>query len=368
MQDVDSSDDEILPDIWYTQNQVLIASATAVTGGLSASDERGNESVNPREGLRDVLTTLSSSPSIFRRITNFEVEEFEILCHLVCPVIECTARSTGKFRVCSGRPSKMSTQQRVLNALMYLKHGNTVHYEAFQWNWANSSVSDDALFVCSVINVVLSNEITWPDANTRAVLANRIPGFRGCIGLIDGTLCNIRRPYRNPDHSRWFNGRKKMYLMKSTVIVGHDGIFIYVDPGYPGSFHYVTILRQAELYTSLRDYFTHNDEYIEYLLGDPGYAGADMFAMRRIGVHEVPEVSSNANAIRAYNMMHAGRRIKVEWGIGGLKCKFRRFQKPFDNTKPRFNHFFRAAAILTNFLHRRRKNMEVVDNGLYEVG
>jgi hypothetical protein len=67
-------------------------------------------------------------------------------------------------------------------------------------------------------------------------------------------------------------------------------------------------------------------------------------------------------------MIHAAKRIKIEWGIGGLKCKFRRFQKTFDNTKPRFNHFFRAAAILKIFLHRRRKNMEVLDNGLYEVG
>jgi predicted glycosyltransferase involved in capsule biosynthesis len=101
-------------------------------------------------------------------------------------------------------------------------------------------------------------------------------------------------------------------------------------------------------------------------LGDPGYAGADMFVMRRIGVHEVAE-GSNANAIRAYKMMHAGRRIKVEWRIGGFKCKFRRLQKPFDNIKPRLNHFFRTASILTNFLHRRRNNMEVIDNGLYEV-
>jgi hypothetical protein len=177
MQDGDSSDDEILLDIWHMQNQVLIASNTAVAGGLSASDEKGNESVNPREGLRDVLTTPSSSPSIFRRSTNFEVEEFYILCHLVCPVMECTARSTGSFRVCNGRPSKMSTQQRVLIALMYLKHDNTVHYEAFQWNWAKRSVSDEALFVCSVINVVLANEITCPDENTRAVLGNRIPVF-----------------------------------------------------------------------------------------------------------------------------------------------------------------------------------------------
>jgi hypothetical protein len=126
MQYGDSSDDEILLDVWHMENQVLIASATAVAGGLSASDETGNESVNTRESLRDVLTTLSSSPSIFRKITNFEVVEFNILCRLVCPVVECTARSIGNLRVCCGRPSKISSQQRALNALMYLKHDNTV--------------------------------------------------------------------------------------------------------------------------------------------------------------------------------------------------------------------------------------------------
>jgi DDE superfamily endonuclease len=171
----------------------------------------------------------------------------------------------------------MSSQQRTLNALMYLKHDNTVHYEAFQWNWAKSSISDDALFIYSVINVVLANDITWPNADTRGVLANRVPGFRACIGLIDGALCKIRRPYRNPDHARLFNGRKKMYSMNRTVIVDHDSLSIYVDRGYPGSFHDVTIFRQSELYTNWKDYFTHNHEDIEYLLGDPGYAGADMF-------------------------------------------------------------------------------------------
>jgi hypothetical protein len=75
--------------------------------------------------------------------------------------------------------------------------------------------------------------------------------------------------------------------MKSTVIVDHDGLFIYVDPGYPGSFLDVTILQQSELHTNWRDYFTHYDEHVEYLLGDPGYTGAYMFVMRRIGVHDV---------------------------------------------------------------------------------
>jgi hypothetical protein len=32
-----------------------------------------------------------------------------------------------------------------------------------------------------------------------------------------------------------------MYTMNSTLVVDHDGLFLYVDPEYPGSFRHVTI-------------------------------------------------------------------------------------------------------------------------------
>jgi hypothetical protein len=137
---------------------------------------------------------------------------------------------------------------------VYLKHDNTVHYDSFQWNRAKSSVSINALFVCSVINIVMAHEIKWPDQQSRDEPSIRLPGFPGCIGLIDGTLGKIRRPFRNPEHCRWFNGRKRMNSMNSTVIVDHDGLFTRVDPGYPGSFHDVTILRSSDLYRNWREY------------------------------------------------------------------------------------------------------------------
>ena len=61
-----------------------------------------------------------------------------------------------------------------------------------------------------------------------------------------------------------------------------------------------------------------------------------------------------APAIRAYNKMHAGYRVQVEWGIGGLKRKLSRLMKRFDSTKPKYSYLFKSAALLTNFLHRRR--------------
>ena len=70
-----------------------------------------------------------------------------------------------------------------------------------------------------------------------------------------------------------------MYYMNNTIIVDHNGLFIHVDPGYLGSYHDVNILRYSHLYGQWRDFFTQNDRVHEYLLGDPGYSGEDIFIM-----------------------------------------------------------------------------------------
>jgi len=110
------------------------------------------------------------------------------------------------------------------------------------------------------------------------------------------------------------------------------------------------------LYSNWREFFTHNDDYFEFLLGDPGYVGEEMFIMRRIGRRE-HNIEMNGREIRAFdafNAMHAGFRVQVEWGIGSLKCKWRRFMKRFNATRSKFPHLFRAAATLTNFIHCQR--------------
>jgi hypothetical protein len=44
--------------------------------------------------------------------------------------------------------------------------------------------------------------------------------------------------------------------------------------------------------------------------------------------------------------------MQVEWGIDGLKRKWRWLMKRFDSTKQKYIVLFRVVAILTNFLHR----------------
>lgn len=146
---------------------------------------------------------------------------------------------------------------------------------------------------------------------------------------------------------------KKMYCLNNTVVVDHRGLFIFLDIGHPGSFHDINILRTTDLFQNWRNYFRHTDDYHEYLLGDPGYVGADAFIMRRFGRTEDTQ-GLTAATVRAWNKMHAGYRIKVEWGIGGLKRKWRRLMKGYDMRRYKFKELFQAAALLTNFLQRRR--------------
>jgi hypothetical protein len=101
--------------------------------------------------------------------------------------------------------------------------------------------------------------------------------------------------------------------MNNTVIIDHNGLFIHVDSGYPGSFHDVNILRQSDFHKSWRQFFRKHDEVREFVLG--------------------------------------------KWRIGGLKRKWKRMLKTFDCTKQKFPHLFQSAALLTNFIHRRRMNM-----------
>jgi hypothetical protein len=151
-----------------------------------------------------------------------------------------------------------------------MKCDNVTTYDSFHWNWLQSCVCDDAIFVASCVCKIIEDEIQWPNVEKMREACQTLPHFPECIGFINGTLVEIRRPWDNLNHARWFNGRKKMYSMNNTVIIDHDGLFIHVDPGYPGSFHDVTILKYFNVYDEYHERFTQMDGYHKYFLDDPG--------------------------------------------------------------------------------------------------
>jgi hypothetical protein len=141
------SDDDVLFEILNRQAQFIISAAVPLTSSHEELEDSVHQSVNASEGVRDLLARLAAPPAIFKRLSNVTVEEFNEFCNQLGPVLYMTARSTGDLSKGAGRPPKLPAQQRILNTLLYLKHDNTVHYDAFQWNWSKSSLSDDILLV-----------------------------------------------------------------------------------------------------------------------------------------------------------------------------------------------------------------------------
>jgi hypothetical protein len=81
-----------------------------------------------------------------------------------------------------------------------------------------------------------------------------------------------------------------------------------------------------------------------------------MFIMQRIGQRELM-LDDDHVEVWTYNKMHASFKVQVEWGIGGLKRKWRHLMKTFYSTKLKYAHLFRAATLLINFLHKRRMDL-----------
>jgi len=51
--------------------------------------------------------------------------------------------------------------------------------------------------------------------------------------------------------------------------------------------------------------------------------------------------------------MHVARlKVRVEWGIGKFKCKWKMLMKHFDFMKEKYNHLFIVIAVLINCLHK----------------
>jgi hypothetical protein len=109
-----------------------------------------------------------TTPSLFKTLTNFILPKFEELTTLGVPTIESHVWSTDDAHIVCGQLTKLTSEQQLLQFILYMKHDNVVMFDAFMWNWNKSNVCDDAIFIASCISEALSNEIQWPIIEERA--------------------------------------------------------------------------------------------------------------------------------------------------------------------------------------------------------
>jgi hypothetical protein len=138
--------------------------------------------------------------------------------------------------------------------------------------------------------------------------------FTGLYRVPWWALGNISRPHV-PEHKLFF-----MYCMNSLLVVDCKGYVIYVHAGYFGNYHNSRCLRNSDLCKNWKNYFTWTkpNQPEEYLLGGLAYLGLDMFILSIVDYRE-EGMEEPTPFIEVFNKRHHRKRVRVKWGIGGVK-------------------------------------------------
>lgn len=146
-----------------------------------------------------------------------------------------------------------------------------------------------------------------------------------------------------------------MCNMNNTALVDHIGVFMFVEVGYPWSYHDVTICKIVK--RNWKQLFTNHDDYYQYVQGDQGYTSLEKYIMRSLSKVVMRAMNLLDGLVKIFNKMQCKYKVKVKWGIGGLKMKWRRLMKRFNLHKAKFAITFTDVALLTNFIEKRQTCM-----------
>nr|CAI5857515.1 unnamed protein product [Callosobruchus analis] len=194
--------------------------------------------------------------------------------------------------------------------------------------------------VVSKMSYFLSNlsptVITWPSVEEQVHISQQFAthGFKGVIGVIDGSHVRIDKPSEDPDS---YINRKGYYSIHLQVVCDHKRKIRDVVIGFPGSVHDSRVFRASPLSTMLEQKCQQN-----YILGECGYP-----CLRHL-LTPFKDMGNLTNVQQNYNWRLAKTRYVVEHTFGILKQKFRQLY----HLKLRGDHsianFIRACCVLHN--------------------
>jgi hypothetical protein len=192
------------------------------------------------------------------------------------------------------------------------------------------------LYTKRVIAAILDMEkefVYWPSKAQCKGISEQIAkrsGFRGCVGIIDGTHINFaQRPSINPE-CYWT--RKFRYSINAQVVCDDQrnilfyqvicSLFVFIhllnllhlsQVGWPGSVFDNTCFRQSNLFQNHQRYFSDG----EYLFGDSAYQISPQMLIPYKGA-QLEDDKRNM----AFNLIFSRERVVVEHVMGLLKTRW----------------------------------------------
>ena len=176
----------------------------------------------------------AASTSYTMKLTHmfsWEIEDLHALCeHLLLKPRQTDWRPKRTHPSRKGRPPKVNTINRLVYVLEWLSSGDFGNKMEFEMNYSKTSLTEDRYHVLKAICVALKDEIKWPTAAERIVLASKYTGiFKDCVGIFDCTEWDIAKPGENDHERRTFSGKAHTNTYKTLAVINKHGQYIYVS-------------------------------------------------------------------------------------------------------------------------------------------
>lgn len=189
---------------------------------------------------------------------------------------------------------------------------------------------------------MLNDYIKWPSAEEIPHVVENfksIAGFPGVVGAVDGCHIHIKAP---EDVQADFIDRTCTHSVNLIAVCDSQKRFTFIDAGYPGSAHDVTVFASTKVYQKLT---TNVDRVlksnINHLIGDSGFRLAPYLLTPYID-------RGNLDVIKIrYNKKLSQTRYVIEHAFGLLKGRFRRL-KYLDVNINRIKKIIVACCVLHN--------------------
>ena len=249
--------------------------------------------------------------------------------------------------------------------LYYLREEGRLRTTANAFGLGLATVSNIIHRTCHAIATQLAGKYlrrptTLAETDELVTGFQRDHGIPQCLGAVDGTHIEIRRPSEN---SSYYINRKHRFSLNVQAVCDFRYRFIDVDIAWPGSAHDARVfahsdinraLAQGEIPTEEKRIVDDEDPVPVFLLGDPAYPLLPYL------LKEYPGGGSTQHE-QYFGMKLCSARMVIECAFGRLKARFRALKRPMDLKLDSLPNVIYACFVLHNYCELAREGLEVDD-------
>ena len=285
-------------------------------------------------------------------IENFRMcrKSFDELCNYLGPII---SKKTTTLR------APISVEKQVAVTIYYLSDEGRMRKVANAFGIGRSTVSKIIRRVSQAISKYLGDEFIYlPNTKQKveemATNFYNAHGFPQCIGAVDGTHINIKKPIKNAND---FMNRKGHFSLNCQAAADYKYCFFDVVIKWPGSVHDARIFANSSLNTRFRDenipslpkVIVEDEAPVPIcILGDPAYPLLP-FLMK-----EFSNGGSNPDE-QFFGFRLSSARMVIECAFGRLKGRFGCLRREMDINLDELPFVIHTCFILHNFCELRKE-------------